>query len=65
VLAQLHRVLKNHLGEEAVCIKQGVRGGFLELATVALKEMGIDNNGRPYAPKTIANALAIRGRTRR
>jgi len=65
VIAQVYRVLKKHLGEDAVRIKQGVRGDFPHLAVVALKEMGIDNNGRPYAPKTIANALAIRGRSLR
>jgi hypothetical protein len=57
---QLYGVLKNHLGEDAVCIKRGVRGGFISLAMVALEVMGIDNDGDPYARKTIANAMRLR-----
>jgi hypothetical protein len=59
-VSQLHRVLRKHLGEEAVSIKQGVRGGFVNLAMVALEAMGIDNDGQPYTPSTIANAVAAR-----
>jgi len=59
-IAELYKVLRHHLGEDAVCIKQGVRGDFVNLAMAALKAMGIDNDGCPFSRKTIANAMRAR-----